>query len=151
MHHNQLFLEQKYYVHKTFVSKNDHCTHSSSKVKLCSHLRCKIAGDECNNVLDEDSMSNMLLLAVVTDSHRVNMDTCIDDAFQSHASKRIAHYGCTKDRMHLVNGHSRNRFVRSECRSMFEWEGTKGKKICLTNLEVENFLTFLPASVKGLK
>ena len=93
-------------------------------------------------MLDEDSMSNILSLVDVACSHRVTMYTQIDDVFYSHASKAIACYGRTKDRMSAVNRCAIDNVTRSEWKSMLDKEGIKGKKKCLTNLITDN-LSFL--------
>ena len=69
---------------------------------------------------DENSLSNILSLADVTDSHRVTMDTHVDDAFHVHTSKGVTRYERTKYRMNAVNGCEGNIVSRSEWESMFK-------------------------------
>ena len=95
-----------------------------------------------DHVFDDDSTRNILSLEDFTDSHRASVETIIDDVFYVNISKRITRYGRNKDRMHAVNGHASNSVTRSEWKHMFEKEGTKGNKICLTNL-VTKFLSNL--------
>ena len=136
--------EQKYCVDNIFIFKNDNCTHSSGKGKSCSHVRYKISGVKGNNMLDEDSMRSILSIAEVKDGHRATMETRIDNEFCAYASKVITCYGRTKDYMRAVNACTSNSITRSEWKSVFEKEGTKGKKICLTNLVGEKKSSLCP-------
>ena len=102
-------------------------------------------------------MRSILSLADVTDSHRVTMDTSVDDAFCVHTTTGITRYGQTKDRMRAVNGCDSNIVSRSELKCMFkkkeiakkkepgpanlvaaDFVSLKKNKLCLTNLVVEN-------------
>ena len=134
-----IVFEKKDCADKVFVSKGHHWTHSSGKRKSCIHLCCEISGVKGEHVLVEEFISIILSLADVADSHRVTMDTIIDYSFQAHTSKGIARHRHKKITcMHLMD------FLvvttPGEWKSGFDKEGTKGKKICLTNLIAEKFM-----------
>ena len=95
---------QKDCVDKIFISKGKHCIQSSSTGELCSNLRCKISGTKGDHVFEKESMRNIVSLVDATDSHRMTMETNVDDAFCVHASKGITRCGRTKYRMRAANG-----------------------------------------------
>ena len=64
----------------------------------------KIVGIKGDHMIDEKSMSKFLSLDDVTDSHRLDIDTSIDDAFCTHASEGVTRCGRTADCVHVVNG-----------------------------------------------